>query len=217
MCWGDDAPEVSYEGPTESAKASLDIARAQRELYDTRFAPLEREYLQDINENLGGYAAGTAVADTQQAVHAAKQQAGPMLANRGQATGMAGTYASAAGAGKAAGVAQAEMLGQQAKVDRNMRALSNAQGLQSSISSTGQQMATQSTQAAITASNMALEKDLDRYQSNSMLMADLAGLGARAGGNYAMTGKLTGIGDDVDSSGFMGSSLKSPINRAFGG
>lgn len=197
MCFGgnDDEPEVNitYEGPTEQAKAQLDMARDQRQIYDDIFAPVEDRYLQQVDKDFGGYGASVAAADTAQAVNAARRQAGPMLANRGQATGQMQTMGAAHGAGLGAGAATARMEGRHARTAGKIDALTKANRLQGSMSSTVQGMATNATQAAIQASQNKLDADMNRYQSNTNLMSDLAYAGAYGLGNYFKTGNVLGM------------------------
>ena len=212
MCFGGDEVDVSYQGPTQSDKANLDIARENRELYNQYFKGLESEYLGDIQQNLSGYAESQVAADTAQSVAAAKQSAGPILANRGQATSRMGTFAAGHGAGLAAGITKADTLGKQSIIDKNMIALQNASRLGANISSSAQQLATQSTTAANQAANIAYRADMGRYADTTALMTDVAGGAAFAGANKFKTKSFLG-GNEGPAEGLWGSVKGSAMDK----
>lgn len=220
MCFGPEEPEITYDGPTKSDAANLEIARENQGLYNQYFKGMEGQYLRDIQENMAGFAENQAAADTAQAVATNKQASGPVLANRGQATGMMGTYAAAHGSGLAAGVTEADTLGKQSIIDKNMIALQNASGLGSNISSNAQQLATKSTTAANQAANITFQADKARYADTSALMADVAGAAAYGAGNYAKTGSLLGNDEGVKGLGAWGANkgtILDKIGRRMGG
>jgi len=105
---------------------------------------------------------------------------------------MMGTYAAAHGSGLAAGVTEADTLGKQSIIDKNMIALQNASGLGANISSNAQQLATQSTTAANQAATITFQADKARYADTSALMSDLAGAATFAGANKFKTGSYLG-------------------------
>lgn len=216
MCFGPELPEIDYEGPTEQDKMNLEIAEESAGIYRNKVLPVERQYLSDLQENLSGVAQREVASNTAQSIAAQKAKAGPMLANRGQATGMQGTYAQAHGSGLATGIAGAEAQGERDVQTRNMEALQTGAGLANTTSSSARSLANTATQNALTAQQQSFESDMDRYQSNTALMTDLAQAGARGLGNYAMTDSILGGNEDKRKIGRGGALEGSMVDKGLG-